>query len=61
MVPIRHSTRQETAAGREYFGGRISVADPILFAHEEIDPHDGIAADPKYAVPAFQVFYVARS
>lgn len=38
----------------------ITVTDPILFAHEEINPHDGIAADPKYAVPAFQVFYVAR-
>lgn len=38
----------------------ITVGDPILFAHEQIDPHDGIAADPRYAVPAFQVFYVAR-
>lgn len=38
----------------------ITVTDPILFAHEEIDPHDGVAADPKYPVPAFQVFYVAR-
>lgn len=36
------------------------MTDPILFAHEEIDPHDGVAADPKYPVPAFQVFYVAR-
>lgn len=38
----------------------ITVADGILFAHEEIEPHDGIAADPKYAVPAYQVFFVAR-
>lgn len=38
----------------------ITVANPILFAHEEIDPHDGVAADPKYPVPSFQVFYVAR-
>lgn len=38
----------------------ITVAEPILFAHEEIEPHDGIAADPRYAVPAYQVFYVAR-
>lgn len=38
----------------------ITVTNPVLFAHEEINPHDGIAAGPKYAVPAFQVFYVAR-
>jgi 8-oxo-dGTP pyrophosphatase MutT (NUDIX family) len=38
----------------------ITVAHAILFAHEEIEPHDGVAADPKYPVPSFQVFYVAR-
>jgi 8-oxo-dGTP diphosphatase len=38
----------------------ITVEAPMLFAHEEIDPHDGVAADPKYPVPSFQVFYVAR-
>ena len=31
-----------------------------VFAHEEIDPEDGIPAAPRYAVPAFQVFYVAE-
>jgi 8-oxo-dGTP pyrophosphatase MutT (NUDIX family) len=38
----------------------LVVADPILFAHEQIDPHDGVPADPKYPVPAFQVFFIAR-
>ena len=36
------------------------VSAPLLFAHEQIDPEDGIATDPRYRVPAFQVFYVAR-
>ena len=38
----------------------IVVTDPILLAHEQIDPYDGVASDPKYPVPAFQLFYVAR-
>lgn len=38
----------------------ITVADEILFAHEEIDPLDGVAASSRYTVPSFQVFYVAR-
>lgn len=38
----------------------ITVADPVLFAHEQIDPVDGAAGDPRYPVPSFQLFYVAR-
>jgi 8-oxo-dGTP diphosphatase len=36
------------------------VIDPILFAHEQIDPVDGTASDPRYPVPSFQLFFVAR-
>lgn len=36
------------------------VRDPVVFAHEQIDPEDGVPAHPRYPVPAFQVFYVAR-
>ncbi|HUR77076.1 MAG TPA: NUDIX domain-containing protein [Acidimicrobiales bacterium] len=38
----------------------IVVTNPVLFAHEQIDPYDGVPADPRYSVPAFQVFFVAR-
>lgn len=37
-----------------------SVADPVLFAHEQIDPEDGIASSPRYPVPSYQLFFVAR-
>ena len=36
------------------------VENPVLFAHERIDPEDGVAADPRYPVPSYQVFFVAR-
>ena len=36
------------------------VTDGVVFAHEEIDPEDGVAADPRYPVPSFQVFFAAR-
>lgn len=38
----------------------ITVADPFLLAHEEIDPLDGRPVSARYTVPSFQVFYVAR-
>ena len=38
----------------------ITIAEPVLLGHEQIDPLDGVAADPRYPVPAFQLFYVAR-
>lgn len=37
-----------------------SVIDPALFAHEQIDPEDGLSTDPRYPVPSFQLFFVAR-
>lgn len=36
------------------------VADAVLLAHEEIEPADGLPDDPRYPVPAFQLFFVAR-
>lgn len=36
------------------------VADPLLFAHEQIDPEDGIASSSRYPVPSYQLFFVAR-
>ena len=63
-IPGGHLGRGESAEEAMYREALeeagITVANPILFAHEEIDPHDGVAADPRYPVPSFQVFYVAR-
>lgn len=36
------------------------VTDGVVFAHEEIEPEDGVAADPRYPAPSFQVFFAAR-
>jgi 8-oxo-dGTP pyrophosphatase MutT (NUDIX family) len=36
------------------------VTDGVLFAHEEIEPEDGVAADPRYPVPSFQLFFASR-
>jgi 8-oxo-dGTP pyrophosphatase MutT (NUDIX family) len=75
VVLALHATRDWTIPGGHLESGEspeeamhrealeeagIVVTDPILFAHEQIDPYDGIAADPRYPMPAFQVFYVAR-
>jgi hypothetical protein len=38
----------------------ITVADEVLLAHEQVDPLDGVAYDPRYPGPAYQVLYVAR-
>lgn len=51
----------ETAMRREALEeAGVVVTNAIVFAHEEISPYDGVAADPKYPVPAFQVFFVAH-
>ena len=51
----------ETAMRREALeeAGAV-VINGRVFAHEQIDPYDGVAVDPRYPVPAFQVFFVAR-
>ena len=35
------------------------VTEGVVFAHEEIEPEDGVV-DPRYPIPSFQVFFVAR-
>jgi len=36
------------------------VTNGLLFAHEEIEPEDGIADNPRYPIPSYQVFFVSR-
>jgi 8-oxo-dGTP diphosphatase len=36
------------------------VEQALLFAHDRIDPEDGVPAHPRYPVPSYQVFFVAR-
>jgi 8-oxo-dGTP diphosphatase len=63
-IPGGHLEHGESAADamiREAEEEAGAVVDgALLFAHEEINPEDGAAADPRYPVPSFQVFYAAR-
>lgn len=51
---------QEAMAREAFEEAGAVVVDPVLFAHEQIDPEDGIASSPQYPVPSFQLFFVAR-
>jgi 8-oxo-dGTP pyrophosphatase MutT (NUDIX family) len=64
IVPGGHlelgESAEEAAAREAAEEAGAVVEDLILFAHEQVDPIDGTTPDPRYTVPSFQVFFIAR-